>query len=373
MACINGIDSVTGLPCGGGPTGSTGATGNTGSANPFVVPTYSINPTISRYRAETDRLRYELALKEYEAEQKRLSDELARKTLGATQQQKYYEGLLSDPTKLRAGTEDYLGLLKEYQGQAETAITDQYDVIGKALEKAYNAGVTLSTTGFDALKSYLNTNQPIAFRQAQRATAQPQINLIEQYARARGIATPGVEQAVQEANVLASGGAQNYNNLLTVLQQLGERAQTSRLSEAQMAGTVSQANLANRLLSGQTQLGTQRASALAQILNQYNAARLQAERDVLQRKQTLEDALAALRASGLLPADKKEENKKEEDKKVVTPEEIAKAIAANPTLNPGNVAAALAQGVTPQYLEDRTSGSAGNPLFGALDRNLYAV
>jgi hypothetical protein len=373
MACINGIDSVTGLACGGGPTGSTGATGNTNPANPFVVPTYNINPTISRYRAETDRLRYDLALKEYEAEQKRLSDELARKTLGATQQQQYYKDLLSDPTKLRAGTEDYLDLLTKYQGQAETAITDQYDVIGKALEKAYNAGVTLSTTGFDALKSYLNTNQPIAFRQAQRATAQPQINLIEQYARARGIATPGVEQAVQEANVLASGGAQNYNNLLTVLQQLGERAQTSRLSEAQMAGTVSQANLANRLLSGQTQLGTQRASALAQILNQYNAARLQAERDVLQRKQTLEDALAALRASGLLPADKKEENKKEEDKKVVTPEEIAKAIAANPTLNPGNVAAALAQGVTPQYLEDRISGSAGNPLFGALDRNLYAV
>ena len=413
MACVNGIDTITGLPCGNNPTGPTGSNGG----NPFI-PTYNVNPAAAARNAATNAALAALRQKEfeqidlpkYQASAAEAAREEAAKIAGAQSMRNYYEDLLRDETRFRQPTDAYLKLLGGAESTAKEAIEGQYEDLGAALEKAYNAGVTLSSQGFGALRDYLERNQPIAFAQAQRASVTPQVNLIEQYARQRGIATPGVEQAVQEANVLAAGGAQNYNNLLNLLTTLGQRAQTSRLSEAEMAGTVNAAQLRNRLLAGQTQAQQAQAAALANLTNQYNTARLQAESALLARRQSIQDALAKILGTGLTTAPPvtptgptgptgptsplgptvgvNPVTKQPYDMTYVppgtniapgvaspnTPQAIIDAIVANPTIDPGIVAAAISQNVAPQVLDDLASrGTMGNPMFGALQDRLFMV
>ena len=377
MACINGTDSETGLPC-----GNNNPTGPTGNANP-LFPTYNINPAAAATRAQADKdmaalakLKYEtIDLPKYNLSAAQDAADTAAKKLGTKEQYDYYNNLLNDDTAFRKDTDAFLKLLNTYQDKATGAegVGGQYDALSAALSGAATQGKTLTKTAYDNLKTYLDQNQPRAFADAQRATVTPQTNLIAQYARQRGIATPGVEQAVQEANVLAEGGAQNYNNLLGILTTLGNRAQTSRGAEGEMARTLANERITARENTGLAQLGLQKTQALSAIINQYNTAKLSAENNLLGRRQAIEDAIAKLKATGLLPVKpgEKKTDGDEASKGLSVAEVLANIAAGQASGNYNNfggeratdqpvIDAAAAQNISPQFLEDILRGGQTN-------------
>lgn len=383
MPCVNGTDSETGLPCRN--NNSTGPTGPTGNANP-LFPTYNINPAAAATRAQADKdmaalakLKYEtIDLPKYNFNKAQDEADTAAKKLGTQQQYDYYNNLLTDDTAFRKDTDAFLELLNTYQDKAtgKEGVGGQYDALSAALSGAATTGKTLTKTAYDSLKTYLDQNQPRAFADAQRATVTPQTNLIAQYARQRGIATPGVEQAVQEANVLAEGGAQNYNNLLGILTTLGNRAQTSRGAEGEMARTLANERITARENTGLAQLGLQKTQALSAIINQYNTAKLSAENNLLGRRQAIEDAIAKLKATGLLPVKPSGPGNSggsgPSGPTVPTVAEVLAQIAASQASGNYNafggeratdqpvIDAAAAQNISPQFLEDILRGGQTN-------------
>jgi len=398
MACVKGIETDpnsanynTSKGC-VAPTGPTGATGPT---NP-LFPTYNINPAAAATRAQADKDMAALAkekyenidLPKYEFEEAQDKADTEAKKLGTQQQYDYYDKLLTDNTAFRKDTDAFLNLLDKYQTKATGAegVGGQYDALSAALSGAATTGKTLTKTAYDDLKTYLDQNQPIAFADAQRATVTPQTNLIAQYARQRGIATPGVQQAVQEANVLAEGGAQNYNNLLGILTTLGNRAQTSRGAEGEMARTLANERITARESTGLAQLGLQKTQALSAIINQYNTAKLSAENNLLGRRQAIQDAIAKLKATGLLPVKTDGDGKGNTGSTgpsaptVGSVAEVLAQIAASQASGNYNafggeratdqpvIDAAAAQNISPQFLEDILRGGQINAVS---DRNYF--
>jgi len=379
MPCIGGTDSETGAPCGNNkPTGPT----SSGLPNPLAV--YNINPAAAATRAQADkdmaalaRDKYEnIDLPKYTLSSEQDKADTAAKKLGTKEQYDYYNNLLTDNTAFRKDTDAFLNLLDAYQAKATGAegVGGQYDALSAALSGAATTGKTLTKTAYDSLKTYLDQNQPRAFADAQRATVTPQTNLIAQYARQRGIATPGVEQAVQEANVLAEGGAQNYNNLLGILTTLGNRAQTSRGAEGEMARTLANERITARESTGLAQLGLQKTQALSAIINQYNTAKLGAENNLLGRRQAIEDAIAKLKATGLLPVKPTGPSgpSAPTGPTVASVAEVLAQIAASQASGNYNafggeratdqpvIDAAAAQNISPQFLEDILRGGQTN-------------
>lgn len=322
---------------------------------------------------------------------------LARQQQGAAAQKAYLESQLGQGVP-----QSILDLILQQEIGGKEAISAQAANLLADINARKDTAETLSRTGYSDLLNYLAANRPTAFAQAQRAMPAVTESQLGQYMAGQGVSPAAAQEAARLANIQAAGGASNYNQLLNVLAAREAAAQGSRETEAQTALNSQLAALQALYGRATTGLEQQRLGAEAQVLAQANAARLQAQREAAARDQAIRDALASLLASGLISnesGDEKDENKDGIDDttnrpispkydpnyvppgtniapgiaSAQTPQNIIDAIVANPNIDPGVVAAAVSQAVSPQLLNDLVNRGGGNPMFGAMLDRMYAV
>ena len=102
-------------------------------------------------------------------------------------------------------------------------------------------------------------------------------------------------------NAAAGGGAQNYNSLLSTLNQLSQAGQQSRMAEEQIGRSGALSGLEQLYQGQQGGLQQQQLQALAELQSNIFSQRLSAEQQAAARNQALRDALAALLGTGYIP------------------------------------------------------------------------
>lgn len=208
-------------------------------------------------------------------------------------QANYIRGLLGG-TGYRAPVDELLKKVGEEETRQIGALDTQFAPAISNVKTAYETGTKQATAGYDALRNWLTQNAPTAYASATRAVASPIDNALQAYQRAQGVPTGRADAAVQLANLAATGGASNYNQLLNTLTAMESAGQQSRLAEEGMARLATGNQLSAAQAAALAQLATQRATAESGIRSQFGQTRLSAEQAAIQRRQALEDALRAL-------------------------------------------------------------------------------
>ncbi len=205
----------------------------------------------------------------------------------------YIRGLLGG-TGYRAPIDALLTKVGEEETRQIGALDTQFAPAITNVKTAYTTGTQQATAGYDALRNWLTQNAPTAYAGATRAVASPMDNALQAYQRAQGVPTGRTDAAVQLANLAATGGASNYNQLLNTLATAESAGQQSRLAEEGMARLATGNQLSLAQSAALANLATQRATAETGIRSQFGQTRLSAEQAAIQRRQALEDALRAL-------------------------------------------------------------------------------
>jgi len=289
-------EAAGGLDLGGGidwgALGSGSGSGSGGAPKSY----YDALGAARASEAETAANKYALDLLKYTDQAGLDAAALARKKAAAENQLTYLKGQLTggeiNPELARS--------LEEQRAQREGYVNTEYERLLKNLGTQYGQAQTLTTEGFDALKSYLEGAPQNAFATAPRATAAPMANDLAQYMASRGVEAGRVEPGIIAANAAAQGGAANYNNLLTVLAATSTQAQQSRLNEQAMAQRLAGAQLTARKAAQEGTLTTAQLQGLQTIQDQYNAAKIQLQANAIARDQALQDAIASVTGSGAL-------------------------------------------------------------------------
>jgi hypothetical protein len=289
-------EAAGGLDLGGGidwgALGSGSGSGSGGAPKSY----YDALGAARASEAETAANKYALDLLKYTDQAGLDAAALARKKAAAENQLTYLKGQLTggeiNPELARS--------LEEQRAQREGYVNTEYERLLKNLGTQYGQAQTLTTEGFDALKSYLEGAPQNAFATAPRATAAPAANDLAEYMASRGVEAGRVEPGLQAATAAAQGGAANYNNLLTVLAATSTQAQQSRLNEQAMAQRLAGAQLTARKAAQEGTLTTAQLQGLQTIQDQYNAAKIQLQANAIARDQALQDAIASVTGSGAL-------------------------------------------------------------------------
>lgn len=226
------------------------------------------------------------------AEQQAAADAITRAQKGAASQLDYLTGL---STGVPQNIIDLLGGQRE---ASESYVNKQYENLMNQLAGAYTRGEQLTTTGYNALRDYLTKNPPTAFQQPTQVAPTTVGNDLAAYMAGQRVSTAPVTPTIEALNAAASGGAQNYSQLLDTLARAQTAGQESRLSEEQMARTLAGAQLGQLRASQEGSLQQQQLAALAQIQAEQAAARIQAEQAATARNQAIEDAIAGLVGTG---------------------------------------------------------------------------
>jgi DNA-binding TFAR19-related protein (PDSD5 family) len=290
------------------PVGSFFSTKVAGEFDPTdgsTIPTTSTDDSSSG--SNSGAYSYASALAKIAADQAAAVAATNRATSGAQYQADYLTGLLNQgiPSNLT-------GLLDQQRIDSNKYINSQYDTAMQQLANSYTgqggtvanptatSALGLTNTGYGALQSYLQNNAPTAYTNAPRATPGAVSNDLAAYMQAQGVGTDRANPGLVAANTALQGGAANYNALLGVLGANSAAGQESRLSEQQMAQTLAQAQLGAQNQQQQGLLNQQQQAALAQIVSEQAANRLNLERESTSRNQTVQDALATLLGSGYI-------------------------------------------------------------------------
>ena len=280
---------------------------------------------------------YKAAMAKIEADQKAATAATERATAGAKTQYDYLKGQIDSGIP-----KNILDLI----GQSETAgkeyIQNQYQTLTDQLKGSYVPETNVGTgylgaqgrTGqaYNALQNYLQQNQPRAFAQAPQALPTTVTNDLAQYMGGQGVSTAPVNPTIAALNAAAGGGAQNYNSLLSTLNQLSQAGQQSRMAEEQIGRSGALSGLEQLYQGQQGGLQQQQLQALAELQSNIFSQRLAAEQQAAARNQALKDALAALLGTGYIPGGAVNP---------VVPPEVPQAsaaldaIAAGTTPNPG--------------------------------------
>jgi hypothetical protein len=370
MACVNGVDTVTGKPCslgvtkyGAAPPGARAGAKAAGIGAPSVFNT--ITPVTAAEAGSTGDMADDFVIEptdftglvlgsgsgsnipssyydalgaartleantassklDLDIQKANRADALAaaaeqRKGLGAQAALKYYQDQLG---KYADGAiPDALGqTLEDQRNQRTDFANTTYSNLFNRLGTAYTQAGDLTNEGFANLQAYLENAPQNAYATAERATAAPAASDLAQYMASRGVEAGRVEPGLQAANAAAQGGAANYNNLLTVLAASATQANQSRQNEQAMAQRFAQAQLTAQKASQEGSLSQAQLNQLNAIQTEYNSAKLQLQRDSVARQQALEDAIAGLQVSGSLNIDTTPSTE--------TPEERAARIAAD--------------------------------------------
>jgi hypothetical protein len=240
-------------------------------------------------RAATEREKF---LQEQAAAQAALQ----RQQQGALAQAAYLRG------QLGAGIPSAItGEIEAQQTAGEKYIQDQASALLGQLQQRETQARGLTSTGYSNLMNYLARTQPTAFAQARRSQPQTVESALGQYMAGQGVSPAVAQEAARIANVQAAGGAANFNQLLDVLAAREAAAQQSRQSEAEMGLASQLANLQGIYGAGTASLEQQRLAALADLSSRISAARLQAQQDQAARDRAIQDAIAALIGTGLVP------------------------------------------------------------------------
>ena len=277
---------------------TTGTDGANGGFSTVVIDTSGGNNGYYAYKS---------ALEKIAADQAAALAATNRATSGAQYQADYLTGLLNQgiPSNLT-------GLLDQQRIDSNKYINSQYDTAMQQLANSYTgqggtvanptatSALGLTNTGYGALQSYLQNNAPTAYAGATRATPGAVSNDLAAYMQAQGVGTDRANPGLVAANTALQGGAANYNNLLGVLGANSAAGQESRLAEQQMSQTLAQAQLGAQNQQQQGLLNQQQQAALAQIVSEQAANRLNLERESTARNQTIQDALATLLGSGYI-------------------------------------------------------------------------
>lgn len=299
------------------PPSAPGASG-ADMAGDFQLPTYDWSNVIlgsggsniprSYYDAlgaartsEADTAAQKLDL-EYQKAQKDLEFknlDLARKAAGAQSALEYYQSQLGNVAG-GAIPETLATTLEDQRNQRTDFANTTYNNLLNRLGTAYTQAGNLTNEGFANLQAYLQGAPQNAFATAERATAAPAVNDLAQYMASRGVETGRAEPGLQAATAAAQGGAANYNNLLTVLAANATQANQSRQNEQMMAQRFAQAQLTAQKAAQEGSLSQAQLNQLNVIQDQYNASKLQLQRDSIARENALQDAIAALQSSGYL-------------------------------------------------------------------------
>lgn len=234
---------------------------------------------------QRDKFLTELRLKEAQRQ---------RELAGRTAQAEYIR------SQLGAGIPSEIsGEIESQQAAGQSYIQDEYSRLLGALGERRQAGQQQMTTGYDALRSFLEANPAQAYASAQRVMPTETQNALQQYMQSRGVSTAPVQREVEMLNQQLAGGASNYNQLLNVLSASEQQQQQSRLAEEQMARQFGLGGLERQYATATTGLESSRLSALNELASRVSAARLQAQREASSRDQALRDALATLLGVGV--------------------------------------------------------------------------
>ena len=317
MACVNGIDTVTGQPCTLGVTTSTQR--QIGPPSPFLNADGTVKtetettvpppPGLPKDAKEgggggdggTTSSSAAALITANTARDKFLADQeaatLAATTArtGAAQQAAYLRALLNQgvPTSIT-------GAIGEQETAGREYINTTAQNLLERLAGALSTGQQFTTQGYDTLRNYLGANPAQAYAQAQRAVPTVTNNALAQYMQAQGV-NPGMAQpAVDQANLAALGGATNYNQLLNVLTGAEASGQASRLSEEQMARALAGSQLQSIYGGGRADVESQQLSALNALATRISEAKINAENEQLQRNQAIQTALAGILGTGYL-------------------------------------------------------------------------
>lgn len=317
MACVNGIDTVTGQPCTLGVTTSTqrqigppspylNADGTVKTETEITVPPAPGLPkdpkegggdggggTTSSSAAAL--ITANTARDKFLADQEAATLAATTARTGAAQQAAYLRALLNQgvPTSIT-------GAIGEQETAGREYINTTAQNLLERLAGALSTGQQFTTQGYDTLRNYLTANPAQAYAQAQRAVPTVTNNALAQYMQAQGV-DPGMAQpAVDQANLASLGGATNYNQLLNVLTGAEASGQASRLSEEQMARALAGSQLQSIYGGGRADVESQQLSALNALATKISEAKIAAENEQLQRNQAIQTALAGILGTGYL-------------------------------------------------------------------------
>ena len=245
--------------------------------------------------ARTNRLEYILARDKAAAATAAAAAKAAREAAGAQAQYDYYKGQLG------------AGVPKEISGNIDAQETAQTNFINTQAKNllAQLAGrrdtaTGITTQGYDSLSRYLAANQPRAFQEAQQASPVITQNALAQYMQAQGASPAAVTPETDRLNALATGGADNYNQLLNVLRAAEQSGAGSRASEGELARALAGSQL--QAIYGNATSGVEagQLSALNQLAQVIANARLKAQQDATARDQAIQDALAKILGTGVV-------------------------------------------------------------------------
>lgn len=280
---------------------------------------------------------YKAAIAKIEADQKAATAAAERATAGAKSQYDYLKGQIDSgiPTNIA-------NIINQGEESGKQYIADQYKLLADQLKGSYVPETNVGTgylgaqgrTGqaYNALQNYLQQNQPRAFAQAPQTLPTTVTNDLAQYMGGQGVSTAPVDPTIAALNAAAGGGAQNYNSLLSTLNQLSQAGQQSRMAEEQIGRSGSLSGLEQLYQGQQGGLQQQQLQALAELQSNIFSQRLAAEQQAAARNQALKDALAALLGTGYIPGGTV---KKDVPPEVPQASAALDAIAAGTTPNPG--------------------------------------
>ena len=125
-------------------------------------------------------------------------------------------------------------------------------------------------------------------------------NALAQYMQAQGASPAAVTPETDRLNALATGGADNYNQLLNVLRAAEQSGAGSRASEGELARALAGSQL--QAIYGNATSGVEagQLSALNQLAQVIANARLKAQQDATARDQAIQDALAKILGTGVI-------------------------------------------------------------------------
>ena len=264
--------------------------------------------------AETARKNYQLNLAKAQAEALRKAQEDAARIAGAQSQASYIR------SQLGAGVPTAIsGNIDEQETSQRGFINTQASNLLAQLAGRRDTAQGVQDTGYSNLANYLARNQPQAFQQAQAASPVITQNALAQYMQAQGASPAAVSPELNRVNALATGGADNYNQLLNVLRGAEQSGAGSRESEAQMAKTLADAQLQSIYGAGTTGVEREQLSAINQLTQVVANARLKAQQEAVARDQALQDALAKIIGTGFVPPTETTEETTTEETTTVNP------------------------------------------------------
>jgi hypothetical protein len=228
----------------------------------------------------------------YERQQNAAAAQKQRDVLAA------YQAMLSGGG-YRVGADRMLGMIGQ-QGDASTEQVNQaYQTALQNIGAGYGDAQRLTGEGYSALEQFLRQNQNNPYAGVQVSAGQAP-DAMEQILSAYGVSADPVRAQVAAEQAAAQQGAAGFQNLLNTLGASAQQSDASRLAEMMMAQNLAQTSLGSQRAGFESQAGRAQADALAQIQSQLAQSRLQQEAAAEQRRQEIEDAIAA--AGGVIPS-----------------------------------------------------------------------